>query len=104
MHWTAVTSTVHRLQYSDHPTEIAKAAFRRTVCLDVRLIYNLFMLIRGGRDPQRMHEYGFDIPPGKYNLADAGFPSCNELLIPYRNVRYHLAEWGRANARYVTRN
>jgi hypothetical protein len=37
----------------------------------------------------------FNIPPGKYYLADAGFRACDELLIPYRNVRYHLAEWGR---------
>jgi hypothetical protein len=38
----------------------------------------------------------FTIPEGKYYLADAGFASCDELLVPYRNVRYHLAEWGRA--------
>jgi DDE superfamily endonuclease len=40
------------------------------------------------------------IPDGKYYLADAGFPSCKELLLPYRGVRYHLAEWGRAGTRY----
>jgi len=39
----------------------------------------------------------FSIPEGKYYLADAGFGSCDELLVPYRGVRYHLAEWGRAN-------
>lgn len=39
------------------------------------------------------------VPDGKYFLADAGFPSCKELLIPYRGVCYHLAEWGRANTR-----
>ena len=44
---------------------------------------------------------GLEIPEGKYYLADAGFPSCDQLLIPYRAVRYHLAEWGRANTRYV---
>lgn len=38
---------------------------------------------------------------GKYFLADAGFPICDGLLIPYRGVRYHLQEWGRANLRYV---
>ena len=32
------------------------------------------------------------IPNGKYYLADAGYPSCEELLIPYQNVCYHLAE------------
>jgi hypothetical protein len=41
------------------------------------------------------------IPVGKYFLADAGFPICEGLLIPYRGVRYHLQEWGRANVRYV---
>ena len=31
-----------------------------------------------------------------------GFHLAEELLIPYRKVRYHLAEWGRANVRYVS--
>jgi hypothetical protein len=39
------------------------------------------------------------IPAGKYYLADAGFPICDALLIPKRGVRYHLAEWGRAQQR-----
>jgi hypothetical protein len=39
------------------------------------------------------------IPEGKYYLADGGFGSCDALLVPYRRVRYHLAEWGRANTR-----
>jgi hypothetical protein len=43
---------------------------------------------------------GLDIPLGKYLLADLGFPSCPQLLVPYRGVRYHLAEWGCANVRY----
>jgi len=38
----------------------------------------------------------FYIPKGRYYLADAGFASSDALLVPYRNVRYHLAEWGRA--------
>ena len=42
------------------------------------------------------------IPAGKYFLADAGFPICEGLLIPFRGVRYHLQEWGRANLRFVT--
>jgi hypothetical protein len=33
-------------------------------------------------------------PEGKYYLADAGFPVCEELLVPYRGVRYHLSESG----------
>ena len=39
------------------------------------------------------------IPDGKFYLADAGFGICDALLVPYRGVRYHLAEWGRANTR-----
>ena len=39
------------------------------------------------------------IPVGKYLLADGGYPLCPELLVPYRGIRYHLAEWGRANIR-----
>ena len=46
------------------------------------------------------HSKDLVIPDGKYYLADAGFPSCKELLIPYRGIQYHLAEWGRAGTRY----
>lgn len=38
----------------------------------------------------------FRIPTGRYYLADAGFASSEALLVPYRSVRYHLSEWGRA--------
>ena len=41
------------------------------------------------------------VPEGKYYLADAGFPICTPLIIPYRGTRYHLQEWGRANVRSV---
>jgi hypothetical protein len=44
----------------------------------------------------------FRIPPGKFYLADTGFGLSEELLVPYRGVRYHLAEWKRAANRYVT--
>lgn len=43
--------------------------------------------------------HGFVVPEGKYFLADAGFSACDQLLLPYRGVRYHLAEWGRASTR-----
>lgn len=41
----------------------------------------------------------FPVPNAKYYLADAGFPLCPELLVPFRGVRYHLAEWGHARIR-----
>jgi len=43
----------------------------------------------------------FIIPEGRYYLADAGYPSCGALLVPYRGVRYHLNEWGRTSEQYV---
>lgn len=49
----------------------------------------------------RSQDIDFRIPAGKVYLADAGFAICDELLVPYRSVRYHLAEWGRQNQRYV---
>jgi hypothetical protein len=41
------------------------------------------------------------IPDGKYYLGNAGFPSCDALLVPYRSVRYHLREWAQGNQRYT---
>ena len=38
----------------------------------------------------------FVISPGTYYLADAGFPTCHSLLVPYCGERYYLKEWGRA--------
>lgn len=45
---------------------------------------------------------GFHIPDGYYYLADAGYAVSDKLLTPYRGgVRYHLAEWRRADQQYV---
>jgi hypothetical protein len=44
--------------------------------------------------------HDFCVPMGKYFLADAGFPSCRELLVPYCGVRYHLREWEAAGKQY----
>lgn len=43
----------------------------------------------------------FNIPAGRFYVADAGFGGCDGLLVPYRQVRYHLAEWGRADVKCV---
>ena len=39
------------------------------------------------------------IPPGKYDLGDAGFALTTKLLTPYRGVRYHLGEWQQGRSR-----
>ena len=44
------------------------------------------------------------VPEGFYYLADAGYPHCKELLVPFRGVRYHLQEWGAAGVGYVWHN
>lgn len=43
----------------------------------------------------------FRIPEGRYYLLDAGYGICHVGLVPYRGVRYHLAEWGRAGLKHV---
>lgn len=47
------------------------------------------------------HITDLPVPPNKYYLADAGFPTCSTLLVPYRGVRYHLAEFGPGDLAYV---
>ena len=46
-------------------------------------------------------EVDFFVPLGRYYLADAGFASCDMLLVPYWNVQYHLCEWKYGNSRCV---
>ena len=46
--------------------------------------------------------HDLNIPAERYYLADAGFPHCPELFVPYQDVQYHLAEWGHANVRCVS--
>ena len=41
------------------------------------------------------------ISPGTYFLADAGFPTCDALMIPYKGERYHLKEWENAPQKYL---
>jgi hypothetical protein len=69
---------------------------------DLRFVYALTGWEGSATDArvyEAAHSDDLYIPQGKYYLADAGFPLCDELLVPYRGVRYHLAEWGRANVR-----
>ena len=93
--WMAATSTVHLLQFNVIPIETAKV-------VSLKIAYTGW---EGSATDAWVYQSaltdGLDIPPGKYYLADTGFPSTTQLLIPYRSVRYHLAEWGWANVRYI---
>jgi hypothetical protein len=69
---------------------------------DLRFVYVLSGWEGSAADATIYHDArhtDFHIPAGKYYLADAGFPLCDELLVPYRGVRYHLNEWQRADRR-----
>lgn len=46
-----------------------------------------------GRIFEDARKTGFAIPEGQYYLGDAGFPTCKDMLVPYRGTRYHLNEW-----------
>ncbi|KAM0828543.1 hypothetical protein ACQ4PT_067472 [Festuca glaucescens] len=39
-------------------------------------------------------ERGLQVPEGKYYLVDAGYGAKPGFIPPFRNVRYHLNEWG----------
>lgn len=52
-------------------------------------------------DYARLHD-GFSLDPRRYYLADAGFPNCDLLRVPYRGVRYHLKEWKQGRQRYIS--
>ena len=43
--------------------------------------------------------HGFQVPPGKFYLVDAGYACTPQFLAPYRGTRYHLQEQGRARQR-----
>ena len=81
-------------------TKITKASSPKTAFLHAYFLFNFAMPSLDGKVLPLMLEYGM-MPEGKYYLADAGYPTCNQLLVPYRSVHYHLAEWGRANVWYI---
>ncbi|XP_047953135.1 putative nuclease HARBI1 [Salvia hispanica] len=42
---------------------------------------------------------GLRVPKGNYFLCDNGYANCEGFLTPFKNVRYHLKEWGIGNQR-----
>jgi hypothetical protein len=74
------------------------------VCtFDLRFLYVLTGIEGSAADSSiyfLARQTSFPVPNNRYYLADAGFGTCDALLVPYRGVRYHLAEWERAGMRY----
>ena len=44
---------------------------------------------------------GFQVPPGNFYLADAGYANTPSFLAPYRGVRYYLKEFGAGHHRPI---
>jgi hypothetical protein len=90
-----------------HPVYCNHKGFVSQNCLfacnfDLNFMYMLTGW-EGSATDARVYEdacsFDFHTPAGKCFLGDAGYPLCPGLLVPYRSVHYHLAEWGCANAR-----
>jgi hypothetical protein len=102
-HINASTSAVNRHANRDRKGGITQNCL--AVCsFDFRFLYFISGFEGSAADATMfMHArlMDFMIPHGKYYLGDAGFALCDTLLAPYRGIRYHLAEWGRAGVRQV---
>ena len=86
-----------------------KAFFHRIACSYAISIWSSHTFSQDGKVLQQMlvfglmhWQIGFSVPAGFYYLADAGYPHCQELVVPFRGVRYHLQEWGAVGVRYVS--
>ena len=77
-----------RSSYRDHKGDISQNCLF-ACSFDLQFVF-AYTGWEGSATDARVYESalmdGLDIPPGKYYLADAGFPSTNELLIPYRSI------------------
>ena len=45
--------------------------------------------------------HDFVVPEGKFYLADAGYPLCDVLLVPFHGVWYNPQEWESCGLWYV---
>jgi hypothetical protein len=103
-HFLAFVLATLRARCCNRKGDISQNVF--AVCQsDMTFLYAI-MGWEGSAADGRMYEEArattFTIPDGKYYLGDAGFLLCDHILVPYRGVRYHIKEWGRANQKCVS--
>lgn len=100
-HFDAFTSAHERHSARDRKGRVSQNTL--FACnFDFRFVYGVTGFEGSAADATmftRARLLDFTIPPGKCYLGDAGFAVCDVLLVPFRGVRYHLAEWGRAAIR-----
>jgi hypothetical protein len=102
-HVNAMPASEDRVRYRNHKGGVSQNVLL-SCTFDMRFCHVLSGWEGSASDAALFNDarkHDLMIPPGKCYLADAGFPSCDALLVPYRGVRYHLKEWGKANVRYV---
>jgi DDE superfamily endonuclease len=90
-----------RKEYVDRNNQLTQNCLM-ACSFDLRFLYVLSGWEGSASDTTLFYDArgkSFPIPNGKYYLADAGFPLCNELLIPYRGQRYGLTESGSTEKR-----
>ena len=90
-----------------HSCATGKAISLKTVCLHATLIFFVYALcgwdgsVADAALWRDAVTNDITVPHNRYLLGDAGFPSCDALLVPYRGVCYHLREWREGTHGYV---
>lgn len=77
----------YRNRYGDLTQNVLAA-----VDFNMNFIYILAGWEGSGKVLRDAYLKGFSAPAGKYFVADAGYTKSDQLLTPYRGVRYHLRE------------
>jgi len=94
-HINARPSIQDRPHYHNHKGLLTQNVLAATT-FDMHFCYILSGWEGSASDGGVYHDawvHDLSIPEGKYYLADAGYPICDALLVPFRGVRYHLREW-----------
>ncbi len=103
-HIPAHVPELQRASYRNRKGQVSQNVLAAS-SMDMRFVYVLPGW-EGSASDSRVYEDArttdFKVPEGRYYLADAGYGSCDALLVPYRGVRYHLKEWGQVGDRYAS--
>src|SRR5882724_5597370 len=102
-HISACPPSSDRSCYHNHKGGVSQNVLAATT-FDMHFCYILSGWEGSASDGGSFHDahvHDLEIPDGKYYLADAGYPICDALLVPFRGVRYHLREWEASGLRYV---
>jgi hypothetical protein len=90
-----------RAPYHNHKGEISQNVLAACT-FDIKFVYILSGWEGSTSDStvyQDARATVFQIPKGKYYLANAGYQNTDALLPPYRGMQYHLKEWGNTRDR-----